>query len=301
MNFQSLRQRYQSFRAMQKQGRHLPSTDTADGEEHTCLNCAKHYVGNFCPNCGQSYRVSRLKLRDGFDDLINIFTNFDRGFLHTCLELCYRPGYMIRDYLSGHRSEYIKPMQLLFLLTTIMLALHFMLFGSNVANVDQEMLNIKLGDEHHRLGEAIRFCILWLANNMAVAYLILVTLLVMPNWLCFHWVDKDKRLNLSEHFFTMVYVGCQLLMIQIIRKPFDYIRHESVFFGGLGIPLLILAWDFKQLFSISYRRSMRLCLTSSILSFVIFITLLIVGMLAFEVATGEVDLSELKSTSPVTT
>ena len=63
------------------------------------------------------------------------FTNIDNGFGRTLLELLYRPGYMIRDFIGGKRVHYFRPFQTLFVLA----ALYIMC----VQLVDPEALNPK--------------------------------------------------------------------------------------------------------------------------------------------------------------
>ena len=47
------------------------------------------------------------------------FFNIDNGFGRTLLELLYRPGYMIRDFIGGKRVEYFRPFQTLFILAAL--------------------------------------------------------------------------------------------------------------------------------------------------------------------------------------
>lgn len=75
----------------------------------TCLNCATEFEGTFCPNCAQRASTQRFTFKHLLtrDFLADTF-NFDRGFLHTCKSMFYRPGYAIADYLRGHRKEYFN-------------------------------------------------------------------------------------------------------------------------------------------------------------------------------------------------
>ncbi|MFK8162751.1 MAG: DUF3667 domain-containing protein [Lewinella sp.] len=75
----------------------------------TCLNCATEFEGKFCPNCAQRASTQRFTLKHLLtrDFLADTF-NFDRGFLHTCKAMFYRPGYAIVDYLNGQRKAYFN-------------------------------------------------------------------------------------------------------------------------------------------------------------------------------------------------
>ena len=45
--------------------------------------------------------------------------NIDSGFGRTLIELLYRPGYMIGDYIAGKRIHYFRPFQTLFVLAAV--------------------------------------------------------------------------------------------------------------------------------------------------------------------------------------
>ncbi len=85
----------------------------------TCKNCGRPYHGNHCPHCGQSRNTPRFTIRNAFQNVLSGFFNIDNGFSRNLLELLYRPGYMIRDYMKGKRIHYYKPFQTLFVLAAI--------------------------------------------------------------------------------------------------------------------------------------------------------------------------------------
>ena len=87
----------------------------------TCINCGKALEPDFrfCPSCGQSTKVKRLTLRYWFKILRKKVIDIDSDFLRLLLDLIRRPGYAIKDYLSGKRKQYYEPFKFL----TFMLAL----------------------------------------------------------------------------------------------------------------------------------------------------------------------------------
>lgn len=85
----------------------------------TCKNCQCTYTGNYCPNCGQTCNTPRFTTRNAFQNILSGFFNIDNGFSRNLLEMLYRPGYMIRDYLVGKRVHYFKPFQTLFVLAAL--------------------------------------------------------------------------------------------------------------------------------------------------------------------------------------
>ncbi len=287
--YQYIIKNYRKLKALQIKGRHprrLVRGEIETMEEVRCKNCGTEFKGKFCPNCGQKARVGRLKVSQGIEDLVGIFTNIETGFMHTCLELIYRPGYMMYDYINGHRKEYIKPIQLLFLLASIAMFEHLFLYGSFETqeagfNIASEAFE---GDQELELQvqstlAAMRECINWIMANKAVLYMLIVSFLVLPNRLCFMKTEIGKKMNISEHFFVMIYVGCQFLMLNILQQPLR--RFIADYDSVTGSSLVVLLWDFCQLFRASIGKTILLTLLSCFLAFILFILTLIVGISAW--------------------
>lgn len=95
--------------------------------EHECKNCGERYEGNFCPTCGQTHKTPRYEIKNLIENLLSEAINIEHGFLRNFLELFWRPGYMVRDYLSGKRKDYHKPFQTIFVLATIYLVVAHLL------------------------------------------------------------------------------------------------------------------------------------------------------------------------------
>lgn len=104
-----------------KQIKGLSHKPKHSSEEHVCLNCGETYEGNFCPTCGQTHKTPRFDIKDLFKNILSEAINIEHGFMRNFLELFWRPGYMVRDYLSGKRKDYHKPFQTIFVLATIYL------------------------------------------------------------------------------------------------------------------------------------------------------------------------------------
>ena len=88
-------------------------------ELHCCRTCGEEFVGNYCPRCGQSYRIGRYSLKNALLLFLDVWGLGNRGMFRTLRDLLLRPGYMIRDYISGLQMAYFQPFKLLFLLTAL--------------------------------------------------------------------------------------------------------------------------------------------------------------------------------------
>lgn len=257
---------------MQSNGTHMKEMDALHEEEHICLNCKTSYVGNFCPHCGQKSNIKRLTFREAFENLIGIFTNFEKGFLHTCLDLCYRPGHMIRDYIKGHRVEYVKPVQLIFLLGTIYLAEHYLLFMEwmNSPTTHDDTLTEKYPELTNFMHHVIDYL-----DTPPILALMAILFLMLPNKFFFRKSPFGQNMNLAEHFYAMVFVGCQIFILAILIMPINFfIGYDSISITKYASVLII--WDFYQLMGFKFWKTVRQCLKSILLGFLLMLICVII-------------------------
>ena len=122
-------------------------TPPINNETNICLNCGTTYTGNYCNRCGQSRNTPRYRLSNALRNIAGGFFNIDNGFGRTLLELLYRPGYMIRDFIGGKRVEYFRPFQPVFILGALSIM--------TVQLVDPDALNRKEQSEQTEQEEII--------------------------------------------------------------------------------------------------------------------------------------------------
>lgn len=113
---EKLKEKYQRFLEWQQQPHQVKPLSE---EEHDCNTCHTHYKGNYCPRCGQASSISRYSFKKAFLLFLDVWGLGNRGMYHTIRDLFLRPGYMVRDYLSGMQSAYFPPFKMLFLLTAL--------------------------------------------------------------------------------------------------------------------------------------------------------------------------------------
>lgn len=96
---------------------------------HTCLACGHRGTGRYCSNCGQRYELKRISLRTLGMEVVELFTNFDKGFGYTLKRLITHPGTMQRDYLLRDRVRYQKPFSFLFICATAAGLVRYWIYG----------------------------------------------------------------------------------------------------------------------------------------------------------------------------
>lgn len=131
----------ESLKERQRVGRELVPHSPEECEETRCLNCGHTFRGRYCPSCGQKSDTQRFAMKSVLQYLLITFTGGDSILLHSCGNLLYCPGFMVRDFLCGKRVHYTRPLQLLaFVLMALYLFLAI-LIGSIVAVFSKSMCN----------------------------------------------------------------------------------------------------------------------------------------------------------------
>ena len=105
-------------------------------ENRKCSSCGTEYIGNYCPRCGQSANIGRFSFKKAILNFFDVWGMGNRSMFRTIRDLMIRPGYMIRDYLSGMRSAYFPPFQMFFILATFSLVVEL---GINPILEDKEL------------------------------------------------------------------------------------------------------------------------------------------------------------------
>lgn len=97
-------------------GKKLPAVND---QPCVCRNCKTTFTGNYCNRCGQGRNTPRYRLHNVVQNILGAFTKINKGLVRTSIELLYRPGYMIKDFLAGKRVNYLMPFQMLFVLAAL--------------------------------------------------------------------------------------------------------------------------------------------------------------------------------------
>lgn len=276
---------FRNFRKLQRDG--LPQkAKLPSSEESICQNCGNHFAGKFCPACGQAASTRRITVRDTLNNIFAGFIGGDDIFFRTCLNLLWRPGYMIYDYLSGKRAGYFKPIHMLVRLVAIYVLI-ILIFGLHV----EEIKLVDGVDVQSNTLEAIIPFVTKLMNNKVFSSLALAFFSLIPFWFTFRFCTirredaYTKKLNIAEQFFTLIFINCLLM---IVAFPFLCISFDSsykVLATNIEtlIAVIVPIWAYRQLYNISWLRSILLTITAMIFSIALTI---IVVILAFGIFYG---------------
>ena len=87
----------------------------------TCQTCGSELNGNFCSSCGEKkfnpkHDLSIIKF---IEHSVDMYIHFDTKFFRTFKNLFFYPGQLTKDFISGRRVLFMKPMQLFVLASVI--------------------------------------------------------------------------------------------------------------------------------------------------------------------------------------
>ena len=255
-----------------------PLSDT----QHVCLNCGESFNGQFCPRCGQSAKAARFTPKHVLANALDVWGAGNRSMPRNILHLLFKPGYMIADYLKGHRQPYFPPFKMLFIVVTTFIFITYIIHyfygikddtqtreiqfewvGSiinavainmvNDQSIDLPVSNNTVNTRRQKLVTGIHNTQQWLDSHRAVSILIFQVLFAFSAWVCFRNSPRLGKLTLSEQFFAQVFISSQIIILSFIYFLFSLLWTR----GGidtLPTPITMAAYliDYKQLYGFSW-------------------------------------------------
>ena len=177
-----------------------------EGESVRCHNCGTEYADNFCPRCGQRAEVGRVGWKSIKDNVALLWGLDNRSLVYTLLQLFGRPGYLVRDYISGHRQVSFPPIKMLVIVCL------FVVILESIFHLENDVLPLKF-----KIKE-IDMVIEWLNSQKSWAMLLVNSVYILPTWFVFRYAPGYPRHTLPEGFFLQVFLSVQDLLIGLISS-----------------------------------------------------------------------------------
>lgn len=265
-------------------------------ESRTCSSCGTVYQGNFCPRCGQSARVGRFSFKKAALLFLDVWGVGNRSMFRSIRDLMLRPGFMIRDYLSGMQSAYFPPFKMFFLLAAFSLVVeHGFNFGLDVNDVQDEApkteqtamentkiarhdLTVHAGDKKEDIkwkavgNASLRFVKVMDAlreKNPAIFSLLSLVLFSVPLFFFLRSSPTIPDLRYSEFIVALVYTSNMYSIYSIAGNLLD-----SSILKIIAVLMIFVA--LKQFSGFSKLRVLRYIVLTTLIS--IFVMVLIVGV-----------------------
>jgi len=280
-------------------------------EINLCKNCGSQFIGNYCNYCGQSKETPRFNFHSAAKNMFGGLSNIDHGFWHTLINLLYRPGYMINDFISGKRVSYFRPFQTLFVLAAIYILIAQLIAPEILTNKNDKYSaeqgttlpynNMSDGKDKNSyivkfngidflnqkeetikqipvIGKVYTILKNWSHGNKAANIIFILPFFALAARLTFRKARYNSHYNYTEQIFVHTYISCQFLLISIFYLLINgTVAFNDVYDLPIGAIFLLFIWDYKQLFRDNWLTTFRNTILMSLYTFVsMIITLTIV-------------------------
>lgn len=186
----------------------------------TCSVCSHEIKMNYCSNCGQYFKESRVSFLSIFSDLFDSIFSIEKSFLYNLKIGISKPKILATNYWMGFRKFYFSPGKF-FTIASLLLVLHYL-----VAN---------------------DFLGLVVSSTISSQFVILITNIVLLSFFSWLLYFKYKK-NIFEHLilniyhvslWTIIFVPISIVLSLIVNKN----GIEELFF--IPFHLLIMTWNSK--------------------------------------------------------
>lgn len=236
-----------------------------DVETCTCLNCGAVFTGEYCPECGQKAATGRITVRKAVQSILAAVTSLDGRFFRTMGNLFWRPGHLVRDYITGKRFRYMHPVSLLSTLVAVYLFVIF-IFGVEPGSIN--IMNDEYMSEnvHSDTLAALFAHLSVMLSNKVVSSLLSAFVCLLPFALMFRRKRIttpenaisagacSMKLNLAEHFCALVYAACLDFTLSVILKLAETLGMSHPIATSLDnlLFLLVPLVVYKQLYGVNW-------------------------------------------------
>lgn len=245
----TLKEKYQRFRRWQEN----PFNYHDSHEHHECCNCGGESENNYCPRCGQRAVYGPITWQSVWQGILDVWGVGTRSLPYSLWQLMWRPGHLIRDYISGKRQESFPPVKMLVIVFFAVYILGKLLVPDFWGDmVDGENFTTTKAD-----GLAYYFDWLWnkLGQHPDWAFLFMFSLMILPTWFVFRYAPRLPRHTLPQGFFIQVFMTVQffvwVFLVSLVLKYFNLLDVDDDFlvFGFMNLVMLV---DYHQLFGYNW-------------------------------------------------
>lgn len=112
-----------------------------------CQSCGAELNGKFCSNCGEKkFDRKDLTFKKIILQFIDGLTHFDSKILSSVKLLITKPGLLAKEYCSGARVKYAKPLQMFFIINVVF----FIMLSFATINTFTTPLSLQMNTTKHR-------------------------------------------------------------------------------------------------------------------------------------------------------
>lgn len=214
-----------------------------------CKNCSGKLTGNFCSTCGQKKLIKRLNFQDIISDFLSSVFNLDGPFLKTLLGLFYRPGSLVKSFISGQRTSFYAPIRYLLVCFFITFIIG-KLIGFDVMELQGSSVDT------NNLGEKAKHGMLvgkFMAKYLNFFIFIFPFCIALATKMWF-W---NKTYNLAERTVLGFFLSGQFILISVVPMLLSFIDSKLFYLQHL-LSILYLTISFSGFFYVKSKIKTRI-------------------------------------------
>lgn len=204
---------------------------------HICKSCGNSFIGLYCNQCGEKVlEKSDLSFRALLSQFVLIVTFADNRFIRTLKHIILRPGFISSEYAEGRRVNYMRPLQMFFILNLIYFLFPLLQLFNTSLNTQmhlrthsplvKEMVQNYLQKEHLSYEG---FSLMYNERSTSLAKLILVVFVVIASIPMSVIFMKSKRMFTEHVTFAVELVSFNLainaISLSVILMGINKILH----------------------------------------------------------------------------
>jgi len=215
-----------------------------------CKNCNQQFKGNYCNNCGQTADTHEINRHYLWHTIQHGVFHVDNGIIYTTKELFTRPGYAIKEYITGKRVKHFNPFAYVIILSTLyVLIAHFL----HIDLFDKKISVTLSGDEGTKVTEIIGVITgisTWIKDHYAYSTLMLLPVFSLASYLAF----KKSGYNYLKHLILNTYIAGQRTVIYILFIPIFACTENKDLISAIGnieylVWIVLMTWTYIQFFN----------------------------------------------------
>jgi hypothetical protein len=192
-------------------------------DTHTCKSCGHEFAGHYCNVCGEKVITPKDRsLKTYFGNVLIAFTFADNRFIKTLWLTIKNPGFLSKEYANGRRVNYIRPLQLFFILNLVYFLFPVLqLFNSSLRTQMNYLFHSKLVREivinrlaHDKMSYG-GFELIYDAKTVGLAKLLIIIFVFLAS-VPLSIIFRKKNRYFTDHTALGVELACYNMFVNAI-------------------------------------------------------------------------------------
>lgn len=193
----------------------MSNESTPELQYHTCKSCGHQFEGIYCNLCGEKVITpADRKFRTFLSTVLIAITFADNRFVKTLWLTIKKPGFLSKEYADGRRVNYVRPLQMFFILNLIYFLFPVLqLFNSSLrtqinylfhSNLVREIVIQRLAHEGLSYGG---FELMYDAKTVGLAKMLIIIFVVLAA-IPLSLIFRKKNRYFTDHVALSVELAC---------------------------------------------------------------------------------------------